>query len=350
MTQKRIPVNLITGFLGTGKTTAIINLLAQQQTGEKWAVVVNEFGKVGIDGALIQGSSPKTPQLVVKEVAGGCICCSVGMTMQVTLTRLLREVKPDRILIEPTGVAHPAGILEVLQNQWLVPFLEIKAMLCLVDPQQFSLDLVERSLVYCDQVLQSDVIVLNKCDLATLEQIEAVLQFLATLPAKQFIAQTSYGKLELAWLNFAHVKRETAAIPVEHHHSSYTSQTNAVQWLSTETTTAPIIEIQRFPQTGLGRSSHGWIFPENYLFSEEKLFNFFNQLNQFAIERAKGIFKTEEDEWQAFNRANGKLEMRLVSFQTESKIELIAAEGVQIEWIVLEKLLLAAVVSTVLLS
>ncbi len=349
MIQKRIPVNLITGFLGTGKTTAIINLLAQQQTGEKWAVVVNEFGEVGIDGALIQGSTAQSPQLVVKEVAGGCICCSVGMTMQVTLTRLLREVKPDRILIEPTGVAHPAGILDVLQNQWLVPFLEIKTMLCLIDPQQFSLDLVERSLVYCDQVLQADVIVLNKCDLANSEQIEAVLQFLATLPIKQLITQTTYGKLELAWLNFSHIKREIAVIPVEHQHI-HTSASNTVQWLSAETAAAPIMEIQRFPQTGLGRSSFGWIFPESYQFSEEKLFNFFNQLNQFAIERAKGIFKTEKDEWQAFNRATGKLEMRLMNFQTESRIELIAEENKQVDWIDLEKRLLATIISTVPLS
>lgn len=94
--------NLITGFLGSGKTTSILHLLANKDPAEKWAVLVNEFGEVGIDGALLADSGA-----MIKEIPGGCMCCVNGLPMQVGLNTLLRQGKPDRLLIEPTGLGHP---------------------------------------------------------------------------------------------------------------------------------------------------------------------------------------------------------------------------------------------------
>ena len=81
--------NLITGFLGSGKTTSILHLLAQKPADEKWAVLVNEFGEVGIDGALLADSGA-----LLKEIPGGCMCCVNGLPMQVGLNTLLRQGKP----------------------------------------------------------------------------------------------------------------------------------------------------------------------------------------------------------------------------------------------------------------
>jgi hypothetical protein len=101
--------NLITGFLGSGKTTSILHLLANKDPAEKWAVLVNEFGEVGIDGALLSDSGA-----MIKEIPGGCMCCVNGLPMQVGLNTLLRQGKPDRLLIEPTGLGHPKQILDLL--------------------------------------------------------------------------------------------------------------------------------------------------------------------------------------------------------------------------------------------
>lgn len=101
--------NLITGFLGSGKTTSILHLLAHKDPAEKWAVLVNEFGEVGIDGALLADSGA-----LLKEIPGGCMCCVNGLPMQVGLNTLLRQGKPDRLLIEPTGLGHPKQILDLL--------------------------------------------------------------------------------------------------------------------------------------------------------------------------------------------------------------------------------------------
>lgn len=93
--------NLITGFLGSGKTTTIRHLLAHKPDRERWAVLVNEFGEIGIDGALLADSGA-----VLKEIPGGCMCCVNGLPMQVGLNMLLQQAKPDRLLIEPTGLGH----------------------------------------------------------------------------------------------------------------------------------------------------------------------------------------------------------------------------------------------------
>jgi len=101
-----IPANLVMGFLGAGKTTAILHLLDTKPAGETWAVLVNEFGAVGIDGTVIAGQG-----VFVKEVPGGCMCCAAGLPMQVAVNRLLREARPDRLLIEASGLGHPRRVL-----------------------------------------------------------------------------------------------------------------------------------------------------------------------------------------------------------------------------------------------
>ena len=122
--------NLITGFLGSGKTTSILHLLANKDPAEKWAVLVNEFGEVGIDGALLADSGA-----MLKEIPGGCMCCVNGLPMQVGLNTLLRQGKPDRLLIEPTGLGHPKQILDLLTAPVYEPWIDLRATLCILDPR-----------------------------------------------------------------------------------------------------------------------------------------------------------------------------------------------------------------------
>ncbi len=102
-----VPTNIITGFLGVGKTSAILNLMANKPENERWAVLVNEFGEIGVDGSLVQGQQSEEQQVFIREVPGGCMCCAAGLPMQIALNQLLNEAKPDRLLIEPTGTVVP---------------------------------------------------------------------------------------------------------------------------------------------------------------------------------------------------------------------------------------------------
>ena len=114
---RQIPTHLIGGPLGAGKTSLIRSLLAQKPANERWAVLINEFGQIGLDAALL--TSDQTG-VSMAEVAGGCLCCVNGVPFQVGLSRLLRKAKPDRLLIEPSGLGHPAELLaQLAAPPWL---------------------------------------------------------------------------------------------------------------------------------------------------------------------------------------------------------------------------------------
>jgi len=113
---KHIPTHLIAGPLGAGKTTLLRELLAQRPETERWAVLINEFGQIGLDAALL---TTDEEGIALGEVAGGCLCCVNGAPFQVGLGRLLRHAKPQRVFIEPSGLGHPQALLQQLQeNPW----------------------------------------------------------------------------------------------------------------------------------------------------------------------------------------------------------------------------------------
>ncbi|MEX2338668.1 MAG: GTP-binding protein, partial [Aquisalimonadaceae bacterium] len=171
MTERRsIPVNLITGFLGVGKSTAIRHLLESAPKSERWAVLVNEFGQVAVDPAALD-TGAGSDRVTIRELPGGCLCCVLGAPLRVTLTRLIREVRPDRLLIEPSGIGHPARVLDTLRGEGLGSVLDVRATVCLVDPRQLQDRRVSEHPVFRDQVELADVLVANKQDLADAETL-----------------------------------------------------------------------------------------------------------------------------------------------------------------------------------
>ena len=104
---EQIPTHVIAGPLGAGKTSLLRQLLAQKPAEERWALLINEFGAIGIDAALLETGQDG---IALAEVAGGCLCCVNGVPFQVGLARLLRRSRPTRLFIEPSGLGHPAEL------------------------------------------------------------------------------------------------------------------------------------------------------------------------------------------------------------------------------------------------
>ncbi|GFM80672.1 cobalamin biosynthesis protein CobW [Pseudomonas cichorii] len=114
---QNIPTHVIGGPLGAGKTSLIRHLLSQKPANERWAVLINEFGQIGLDAALL---AVDADGIALGEVAGGCLCCVNGVPFQIGLGRLLRKARPDRLFIEPSGLGHPAQLMAQLrQAPWL---------------------------------------------------------------------------------------------------------------------------------------------------------------------------------------------------------------------------------------
>ena len=134
MNSKVTAVNVITGFLGAGKTSTILGLLSQKPKHETWAVIVNEFGEIGIAGSLLRAQT-KNDDVVVLEVTGGCMCGSAVFSMDLALSQILHLVAPERLLIEPTGLGHPMEILETLSAEAYKSTLSIQQTGHVVDAQ-----------------------------------------------------------------------------------------------------------------------------------------------------------------------------------------------------------------------
>jgi G3E family GTPase len=132
---QNIPTHVIAGPLGAGKTSLIKHLMAQRPAGERWAVLINEFGQIGIDAALL---TRKTDGIALGEVAGGCLCCVNGAPFQVGLGRLLRKARPDRLFIEPSGLGHPMQLLRQLGEAPWQGVLSLQPSVLVLDAQALA--------------------------------------------------------------------------------------------------------------------------------------------------------------------------------------------------------------------
>ena len=227
-----IPTNIITGFLGVGKTTTILNLLKQKPSNEKWAVLVNEFGEIGLDGALIASQGTESNQVFIREIPGGCMCCASGLPMQIALNMLIMKAKPDRLLIEPTGLGHPKEVLNVLNGEHYKDVLCINSSITLVDARNFSSSKHLENETFQQQLDVADLLVVNKSDLATEQDIERFKAYLAEhehLCAKP-VLQIQHGKLDIAHLqqNQTHFMAKNAASDHHHHEHSHAKHSSNI--------------------------------------------------------------------------------------------------------------------------
>ncbi len=166
-------VHIISGFLGVGKTTTLQYLLTQKPPQENWLFLLNEFGKTGLDQALLDGEN-----ITVKQVAGGCLCCAALMPFQINLNKIIRFDKPDRIFIEPSGLGHPDQIVELLKQDQYKKILSIQAVATLVDARHLKNSKYREHDIYMRQLAVADILIANKIDLASDEELSAFNELL----------------------------------------------------------------------------------------------------------------------------------------------------------------------------
>ncbi|WP_434777362.1 CobW family GTP-binding protein [Neisseria sp. Ec49-e6-T10] len=196
-----LPVTVLTGFLGSGKTT-LINYLLDHHQNEKIAIVENEFGSVGIDGGLLKGKA----NVEVIELSNGCVCCSVRGELTEALHDLLAQIDSgalqiDRLILETTGLADPAPIIQTFfVDEAIRERIVLDAVVTLVDCEHVLKQLDEHR-VAASQIGFADRLILTKADRVTEEDKEQLLQRLAQINNRAQIYEAQFGQLPReAWV------------------------------------------------------------------------------------------------------------------------------------------------------
>src|SRR5262249_51913889 len=190
---RKASVVIVTGFLGSGKTT-LVNRILTADHGRRIAVIVNEFGEVGIDHHLLLSSDQE-----VVQMNNGCVCCTVRGDLMRSLFELMEHRdKFDTIIIETTGLAEPAPVAQSLygDEQFRREFT-LDGVVTVVDAKYIS-EQLENSAESCEQIAFADLILLNKTDLSTPEQLDEVEQKIARLNKVAKVHRTRNSEIDLA--------------------------------------------------------------------------------------------------------------------------------------------------------
>jgi G3E family GTPase len=313
-------VDIVFGFLGAGKTTFITRVLKEWGVEEKTVVLVNEFGEVGIDGDLLAAKGGN-----VVEMPSGCICCTLQADFRAQLLDICRNIQPERVIIEPTGVATIAQVRSIVEAQLFENTIRHINDILIADATGFmGLYKANRHFVE-SQVQNADIVLLNKCDkvdktnaMLTRNAVSAINPEISVLMAK--FGAVDWADYHLALSAAPHSTRRPAENPHDRLHDNFDN------FAKTDRPGHPHFHDK---EDALGYESYGCVFGD-LSFNKSALEAFFQNLNQPAsgigeIVRAKGIFRLG-DRGFLMELASGEFSFQPMGQIKESKISIIGKE------------------------
>ncbi|HAT4141413.1 TPA: GTP-binding protein [Clostridium perfringens] len=270
-------VDIISGFLGAGKTTLIKKLLDTLVKAEKVAIVENEYGEVGIDGDLL-----KDRRIEVKEINSGCICCTIKGDFKQNILDIISNYRPDRIIIEPSGVANFSQVLESIKEAH-IEGLRINMKITMVDAQNVHMYMKNFGDFYRSQLVNANTVILTRVEKLSDKEITHVCNEIKTINNKANIITTELSKLSPE--RIIQVSEKKVENLIEN------------------------INIKKSKRIGLRRVSAPEFFenwgvetPKTFEYSElVKILNEFQNNKHGEVLRAKGIIKSKDNKWFKFD-------------------------------------------------
>ncbi len=316
---KAIPTHIISGFLGAGKTTVLEYLLSQKPEHEIWAVLMNEFGQIGIDQQLM----PQSNGFAIQELLGGCLCCSSQLPMQIALSRLISENKIDRLFIEPTGLGHPAQLLEQLTEPHWLQHLSMRSLVTVIDGSRLHDSDWSQQNLYQDQLKAAQVVVISHQDKMTEGDIFALETLKKEYEAyQQKWILTSQGKISILDIDQIYIGTKRLIQPLLKIQKNLTANEQPV--------------IKQLPyhyvESAQGYSVAGWKLPKSWTF------NFYDVLDLLCEQkdwlRIKAVFNTNEG-WKSFNFNPNQFNYQTAQEGIDNRIEIIYQN--EREWLSFEE-------------
>ena len=216
-------INLLFGFLGSGKTTLVRRILGERGGERPMAVIVNEFGEVGVDGDVIAGNSVN-----LVELTSGCLCCTLRGSLMSAVEELREKAAVEQIVVEATGVASPGDMLEDLNDSRIAHEIDVGPLVTVVDAPKFTRLQQMLGEFYEEQVENADVLVLNKIDLATQAELDEARAAVREINPDAVLLFSEQGDTDLALLLdgpeselLAQMKAEAEGHPHHHGHDGH---------------------------------------------------------------------------------------------------------------------------------
>ncbi|MEC1590603.1 CobW family GTP-binding protein [Bacillus sonorensis] len=193
--MKNVEINILSGFLGSGKTTFLQKILEKEQRGrKKVAVVMNEIGQVSIDSDSVPKNTP------LKELLNGCVCCTLSDQLEVQISELLNQYDLDAIYIETTGIAHPIEVLDSCLSPLLAEKVRIHSIITLLDAacwmERKELKIPLQKLI-AEQVKHADMIVLNKIDCISRNSLKRIKEELLSMNPRGKIIPAEFASIDI---------------------------------------------------------------------------------------------------------------------------------------------------------
>ena len=366
---QNIPCTLVTGFLGAGKTTVINQLLATKPDDERWALLINEFGRIGIDGALLASSQDndlEQKNIAIREISGGCICCTSQLPLQIAISRLLSEHHPQRLLIEPTGLAHPRELILQLSAPYWQTALKMNAVITVMSGEQWQQIKYRDHDGFQAHVRDADVLIINRYTQLDISEKQVLVEWITTLNSQvkiiwaaseltapeaidssdvhssdKFVANKLVAGTYSTTLN-DQLNQPSSIISKQRKVSisnptksmiGLQSQANSLATVPSSSLSTDESEAQANPQTSadsdLPYRYHeeqqdfqlaGWRLPAHYILNADDLQDWLLALPNW--QRIKGVVHTSYGRMQ-INFNPGSLTTRTIDPQTDSRLEII---------------------------
>lgn len=316
-------VDVVFGFLGSGKTTFISKVLSAWGTGEKIVVLVNEFGDVGVDGDLLASQGGN-----VVEMPSGCICCTLQADFRNQIAEISRSFQPHRIIIEPSGVATIGTIDWILRAQTLEAVIEKVNKILIADVSSFKSLYKANTRFVESQIEGADLILLNKCDRVDKRVALLTQSAISSINPDVLVLPTEFGAVD--WEEYNQALSGVAASKQSRSLGNDSTADASFHHGHGDNNNGEL-RIPHFHETqaALGYQSLGNVY-ENIAFDPEKLQKLFHDLNTpqsgFGdIVRAKGIFCLG-DKWMVIEQASGEISMQPIRPLQQSKVTIIGKD------------------------
>lgn len=301
-----IKIDIISGFLGAGKTTLIKKLISEKLKNDKIAIIENEFGEVSIDGDLLKGKN-----VDIKEINSGCICCSIVGDFKDSIREIIKSYKPNRILIEPSGVAKLSDVIKSCKDLGNEYSFNINYIFTVVDVSNFDMYLENFGEFYKDQLIKAKTIVLSRKDNITEQQVDNVTAQIRNINKTASIIAAPLDSLDSNDI----FKIANGDLVSAKEKSLKKAGTSLVS-------------------RSISRHNHRadnvfdtWGIETTKLFTIDNLKGIFEKIKMNDdygnILRGKGLVKSENGEWLEFHYTPGQFQVKKVNSQHQGKIAII---------------------------